>query len=339
MRRLRRLIALLLATWIAAPSAAFAGVSINIAPPPLPVYAQPYAPGPDYIWAPGYWAYGDDDYYWVPGTWVEAPEAGLLWTPGYWSWRDGFYVWSAGYWGPHVGYYGGIDYGCGYGGSGYGGGRWDHGAFYYNTAVSHVNTSIIHNTYSKRIISHTAAGRASFNGGTGGTKARPTAKELEAAREHHVGPTSVQGQHEHSASGNHALLASVNHGAPAIAATAKAGVFTGDGVIGAKGPRTATVPPKGSNRRVSSLKTVSANDPKTFKATEPGHKQPALTAAIHKSNPTVATGHQVAKHTARVSRVGPAKIKQAAARRPAAKHASLKPPSKSKAQGGKKAKG
>ena len=86
-------------------------VNITVAPPVLPVYAQPVIPGPDYMWAPGYWAWGPDGYYWVPGTWVLAPSPGLLWTPGYWGWRDGFYVWNAGYWGPRIGFYGGINYG------------------------------------------------------------------------------------------------------------------------------------------------------------------------------------------------------------------------------------
>jgi hypothetical protein len=52
-------------------------------------------------------------------TWVQPPSVGLLWTPGYWGWRDGIYVWSAGYWEPHIGFYGGVDYGFGYGGEFY----------------------------------------------------------------------------------------------------------------------------------------------------------------------------------------------------------------------------
>src|SRR5262245_8234426 len=104
-----------------APSAS-TYVSITIAPPALPVYAQPIAPGPSYIWTPGYWAYAPDGYYWVPGTWVLAPFPGALWTPGYWGWSNGFYVWNAGYWGTRVGFYGGINYGYGYTGSGYHGG-------------------------------------------------------------------------------------------------------------------------------------------------------------------------------------------------------------------------
>src|SRR5882757_7148519 len=77
----------LAAALLAAPLSAFAGVfvSINIAPPALPVYEQPLCPGDGYIWTPGYWAYGDEGYYWVPGTWVLAPQPGYLWTPGYWG--------------------------------------------------------------------------------------------------------------------------------------------------------------------------------------------------------------------------------------------------------------
>src|SRR5260370_1423917 len=51
------------------------GVSVNIAPPVLPVYVQPPCPAAGYIWIPGYWAWGDEDYYWVPGTSALAPAA------------------------------------------------------------------------------------------------------------------------------------------------------------------------------------------------------------------------------------------------------------------------
>ena len=30
-------------------------VTLDFAPPPLPVYDQPAIPGPGYIWEPGYW--------------------------------------------------------------------------------------------------------------------------------------------------------------------------------------------------------------------------------------------------------------------------------------------
>src|SRR5262252_653106 len=101
---------------------AFAQISItvNFGPPAIPVYEQPICPIDGFLWIPGYWAYDyDAGYYWVPGTWIEPPQVGFLWTPGYWGWGDGVYIWHAGYWGPHVGFYGGINYGFGYGGVGY----------------------------------------------------------------------------------------------------------------------------------------------------------------------------------------------------------------------------
>jgi hypothetical protein len=221
------------------------GVAVHIGPPALPVYEQPICPGAGYLWTPGYWAYGADGYYWVPGTWVMAPTVGFLWTPGYWGWGGGGYFWHAGYWGPHVGFYGGINYGFGYGGVGFFGGRWNGGVFAYNTAVMHVNTTVIHNTYVDRTVINnvTVNNHVSYNGGTGGVSARPTPGEMAAEHEHHIAPTSMQTQHEHAASTNRALLASENHGRPAIAATAKPGEFTGHGVVAARG----TTSPNGTN--------------------------------------------------------------------------------------------
>src|ERR1700722_17797259 len=74
--------------------------SITIAPPELVVYTQPIC-----------------------------PQEGLLWTPGYWGWNDGAYAWNGGYWGNEVGFYGGVNYGYGYGGSGYEGGYWGKNSF------------------------------------------------------------------------------------------------------------------------------------------------------------------------------------------------------------------
>jgi hypothetical protein len=205
------------------PGASFGAVSISvgIAPPPLPVYTQPEAPGPDYIWEPGYWAYGPAGYYWVPGTWVLAPEPGLLWTPGYWAFVNGSYVWNPGYWGPQVGYYGGVDYGFGYFGHGFVGGRWVGRHFDYNTAVMHVNPAVVHNTYVDRsVIRNRTASHASFNG-PGGVTARPTAAETAAEHQRHVAPTTVQTAHERNAGANRNNLQSVNHGRPATMATSR----------------------------------------------------------------------------------------------------------------------
>ena len=201
------------------------GVSVNFGPPPLPVYEQPICPGDGYLWTPGYWAYDDDDgYYWVPGTWVEAPQVGFLWTPGYWGWGGNAFFFHEGYWGPEVGFYGGVNYGFGYGGVGYEGGRWEGDHFSYNTYVNHVDTTIIHNTYNTRVTNVSEA-HISYNGGSGGVEARPTSHEESYANQHHVGPVAAQTQHVQQARSNPDLRASANQGKPPIAATAKAGDF------------------------------------------------------------------------------------------------------------------
>src|SRR6201984_3386830 len=127
MRRFLSVRALSFALLVFVPAAAKAqvavGVSIRVGPPALPVYEQPPCPVEGYLWTPGYWAYGDAGYYWVPGVWVAPPRVGVLWTPGYWGWREGVYAFHAGYWGPHVGFYGGVNYGFGYGGVGFVGGE------------------------------------------------------------------------------------------------------------------------------------------------------------------------------------------------------------------------
>lgn len=218
-----------------APAQVAVGISVGIAPPELPVYEQPICPGDDYIWTPGFWAWdpGVEDYYWVPGTWVLAPVPGYLWTPGYWGWGGSGFVFTAGYWGPVVGFYGGINYGFGYFGHGYEGGRWEGGHFFYNRGVSNVNVTIIHNTYESRV-RETSVSRVSFNGGNGGITARPTREEEVAVHERHIPPVAMQTQHIQEARGNRELRASVNHGAPPVAATARPNEFRGNGVVGTR---------------------------------------------------------------------------------------------------------
>ena len=207
-------------------------IRVNLAPPPLPYYEQPVIPADGYIWVPGFWAWDDAeaDYYWVPGTWVEPPQPELLWTPAYWGWVDGRYLFHPGYWGREVGFYGGIDYGFGYGGEGYLGGRWDNGRFFYNRSVNNVENVRITNVYNQTVVVNNRITNVSFNGGNGGTAARPTPQQEAIARERHVEATSVQRQHIEAASKDRALFSRQNHGEPAIAATPRPGVFQGAGV-------------------------------------------------------------------------------------------------------------
>jgi hypothetical protein len=193
-------------------------ISVRIGPPALPVYVQPACPTPGYLWTPGYWAYGPMGYYWVPGVWVAPPMVGVLWTPGYWGFAGGIYAWHGGYWGPHVGFYGGVNYGFGYGGFGFVGGGWAGGTFRYNTAVTNVNTTVVRNVYLDRTVINntTIVNRASFNG-PGGVMAQPSPQERAWANERHFQPTSNQLAHQQNAAQDRGQWASSNHGHPSVA--------------------------------------------------------------------------------------------------------------------------
>ena len=204
------------------------GLSINVAPPPLPVYVQPPLPQAGYLWTPGYWGYGEAGYYWTPGVWARPPAAGLLWTPGYWGFAGGSYGFHAGYWGPHVGFYGGVNYGFGFGGIGFAGGEWRGGAFAYNSAVSNFGSVHVANVYNNTTIvqqntiintTHT-----SFNG-PGGIAQQPTAQEQQFTGEQHTPPTANQVAHQTAASQDRAQLASLNHGTPGTAAASSPSAY------------------------------------------------------------------------------------------------------------------
>ena len=221
-------IALFLLMLAPALSHAQISVSVNIAPPELPVYDQPPIPGDGYIWTPGYWAWGDDiqDYYWVPGTWIEPPQPDYLWTPGYWAADGAAFIWHAGYWGPQVGFYGGVNYGFGYGGRGYEGGYWRDGHIFYNRAVVNVGSAHITNVYNKTVVNNINVTRVSFNGGSGGVRAQASSAELAAARDRHIEATTAQREHAQTARSNPELRAASNHGRPPIGATPRAGNFS-----------------------------------------------------------------------------------------------------------------
>lgn len=233
---------LLGAAMVAAPIALHAqfSISVGFAPPVLPVYAQPVCPQEGYLWTPGYWAYAEGGYYWVPGVWVQPPTVGYLWTPPYWGFAGGGYGFHPGYWGPHVGFYGGVNYGFGYGGIGFGGGRWDGGHFAYNTAVNNVNVTNIHNTYVDRtvIVNNTVINNnhTSYNGGPNGINAQPRQEDRQAEHERHENATSQQQLHYQNAQGDKGNFAANNGGHPRMAAQTRIG--TTQGAVASRGAMT-----------------------------------------------------------------------------------------------------
>jgi hypothetical protein len=171
-----------------------AAVQANDAPPALPEGEQPPCPEEGYLWTPGYWAWAPGGYYWVPGTWVQPPRVGVLWTPAYWEFAGTVFVFHAGYWGPHIGYYGGVNYGFGYFGSGFVGGRWVENVFAYNRSVSNLGGHVFHSTYDEAVGNSVHSSKVSYNGGPGGTRSIPTAQERAFAAEAHFKPTALQRQ-------------------------------------------------------------------------------------------------------------------------------------------------
>lgn len=208
LRSARWFLLALFVTLISISSHAQISISASFAPPPLPVYEQPPCPEPGLMWTPGYWAFDQDlgNYYWVAGAWVPAPRPGLLWTPGYWGWSNGRFFFHEGYWSNHVGYYGGVNYGFGYGGIGFAGGEWRGDRFFYNTAVIHLDfhnhrfggaffedRGRVERGYAERD-SHIA-----FSGGPGGIRHDPRPEERFAEHERHMDRSPFQHSHEQDA--------------------------------------------------------------------------------------------------------------------------------------------
>ena len=290
------------------------GISIGIAPPPIPIYEQPYCPAEGYIWTPGYWGY-DSDYYWVPGVWVPPPRVGFLWTPGYWGYNGSNYFFNDGYWGPTVGFYGGINYGYGYGGQGYYGGEWVGNTFRYNTAVTRVNTSVIRNTYVNKQVINKTGSRASFNG-PGGTTAKPTAQEQAAAKAEHIPATSAQQTRVEAAKKDPALHAADNHGKPKAEAIkaldrnneAQAGAGKAKGKTGQEAANGNSA--FGHKQGDATTRTKGSQN-NAFGKAQSAEAHASRTAKAHRTN-TAATAHHASQHAQVAShRPQPAAVRQA----------------------------
>jgi hypothetical protein len=322
-------------TTMALPFAAAAqiglDISVTVPPPELPVYEQPPLPEPGYIWTPGYWSYGDDGYFWVPGTWVEPPSPGLLWTPGYWGWNAGRFIFNAGYWGPQVGFYGGVDYGFGYGGEGYEGGYWRGGVFSYNGSVNNFGGVHVTNVYQKTVVNRVSVNRVSYNGGQGGIDRRPTPQQAAYAHASHTPPTAAQVQHKQVAARTPELRASTNHGSPpaALAATSKPGEISRASGAATSRPGAASRPGEanpashpGETRANETRSGVArpgeepAREPAAHETARPGHEARTGAEAEHSTRPT--PPERTARHVARPA--APAATRETPRSEPEAAH-------------------
>jgi WXXGXW repeat (2 copies) len=95
----RYLAGLVLAGALCAGAASAAEVVVRIAPPP-PVHVGVIgvAPGPGYIWTPGYHEWVGSRYMWHEGVWALPPRPHAHWVEHRWEHRNGGYVFVRGHW-------------------------------------------------------------------------------------------------------------------------------------------------------------------------------------------------------------------------------------------------
>jgi hypothetical protein len=69
-------------------------VYVRVGPPAPVVETRIVAPGPGYVWIPGYYTWDGRVYVWVPGRWDRAPRARARWVPARWVHdpRHGWYL-------------------------------------------------------------------------------------------------------------------------------------------------------------------------------------------------------------------------------------------------------
>ena len=70
----------------------------NVPPPALRVEAYGVAPGPGYVWTPGYWGWRGNAHVWVGGRWAVPPRPHARWVAPYWEGYRGRYRFHEGRW-------------------------------------------------------------------------------------------------------------------------------------------------------------------------------------------------------------------------------------------------
>lgn len=57
---------------------------VSVGPPAPIVEVRVAAPGPHFVWIPGYHRWDGRAYAWVPGWWAAPPRVRAVWVPGRW---------------------------------------------------------------------------------------------------------------------------------------------------------------------------------------------------------------------------------------------------------------
>jgi hypothetical protein len=148
--------------------------------------------------------------------------------------------------------------------------------------VNNIGGVRVTNVYTKQVVQNNSADRVSYNGGQGGTHARPTAQQTQARSAHHVEATPAQRQQVQAAKSNPQMFAKNNSGKPAVAATSKPGDMSH------------AVAAKSAGGRVDP-KVMQANSKNTPKANAKGAPKPAGNEAGRPTTPSTANEQNVPK--------------------------------------------
>jgi len=82
-----------------APSPPPGVVYVRTAPPAAVSEVRVVAPGPEFVWVPGYHRWDGGSYVWVGGTWQRPPHAHAAWVSGRWVEHRGHgWYWVDGHW-------------------------------------------------------------------------------------------------------------------------------------------------------------------------------------------------------------------------------------------------
>jgi hypothetical protein len=85
------------------PPYARGGIGIEVGGPPPGIRAEVSvdAPGPGFIWVPGFWDWGAGpraDWVWVPGAWQRPPRERAIWVAPRYHQRRGRWLYERGHW-------------------------------------------------------------------------------------------------------------------------------------------------------------------------------------------------------------------------------------------------
>jgi len=75
-----------------------ADIVVKTAPPAAVVEERGVAPGPNYVWVPGYHRWDGNAYVWEKGRWDVPPRPHAVWVEPRWEHRHGGYVFIQGRW-------------------------------------------------------------------------------------------------------------------------------------------------------------------------------------------------------------------------------------------------